>query len=108
MQVTREKAEKLRNDSNHWKFGCMYICSEDPRIIVRNRWFFGWAWNFGNWYTYLVLPLSIILFLIPMMFLYPIFKLSAFSTFILMSTILVVYIVVADYIAKGPRQKYKN
>ena len=52
-RMTREDAEALRQDPRHWHLGILYSCHEDPRVVVRNRWFLGWTWN---WSHPLVLP----------------------------------------------------
>ena len=47
-RITREQAQALWKDSRHWFLGIMYSCREDPRVIVRNRFWVGWTWNFGH------------------------------------------------------------
>ena len=39
--VTREQAQDLWNDSHHWFLGIIYACRQDPRVIVRNRFWLG-------------------------------------------------------------------
>ena len=56
--------DKLWADANHWRGGVMYICRDDPRLIVpkRPKWG-GWTLNFARpsaWLTLLVCLLSII------------------------------------------------
>jgi hypothetical protein len=46
--VNRDEAEALRQRPEHWKFGILYVCRADPRVIVRNRFTIGWTWNFGH------------------------------------------------------------
>lgn len=40
--------EVMRKDPANWKFGIVYFCPDDPRVIVRQRLLFGWTWNFAN------------------------------------------------------------
>ena len=47
-RMTREQAQVLWSDSGHWLLGIIYSCREDPRVIVRNRFWVGWTWNFGH------------------------------------------------------------
>jgi len=47
-RITREQAQALWSDSRHWVLGIIYSCREDPRVIVRNRFWVGWTWNFGH------------------------------------------------------------
>ncbi len=47
-KMTREQAQALWKDGRHWVLGIIYSCREDPRVIVRNRFWVGWTWNFGH------------------------------------------------------------
>lgn len=42
------KYETMRMDPANWKLGMIYVCGDDPRVVVRQRHLFGWTWNFGN------------------------------------------------------------
>ncbi len=46
--MNRDEAEALRQRPEHWKFGILYVCRADPRVIVRNRFMLGWTWNFAH------------------------------------------------------------
>ena len=46
--ITREQAQTLWNDSRSWFAGIIYSCRDDPRVIVRNRFWVGWTWNFSH------------------------------------------------------------
>ncbi len=46
--ITRDEAESLRQDPQHWHLGVLYACRNDPRVVVRHRWLIGWSWNFAN------------------------------------------------------------
>ena len=43
--MTREQVEAFRTNDKYWWFGVVYICKEDPRFIIRNRWFFALTWK---------------------------------------------------------------
>ncbi len=45
---TTRRPEELRRDASNWRWSFIYSCPDDPRTIVRNRWVFGWTWNFGH------------------------------------------------------------
>ncbi|MCH9675701.1 MAG: hypothetical protein K0U93_29965 [Gammaproteobacteria bacterium] len=61
----REAAEAERAHPYNWKFGFLYKCPEDPRIVVRNRRRLGWTWNFGHPRTYLYMIIVSVLFVAP-------------------------------------------
>ncbi|MFQ6024441.1 MAG: DUF5808 domain-containing protein [Acidiferrobacterales bacterium] len=46
--MLQKTLKELWQDDRHWRFGIIYHCPEDPRVIVRNRFIFGWTWNFGH------------------------------------------------------------
>ena len=46
--MSREQAQALWKDRRNWVLGIIYSCREDPRVIVRNRFWVGWTWNFGH------------------------------------------------------------
>jgi len=50
--ITREQVQALWNDGGHWVLGIVYSCREDPRVIVRNRFWLGWTWNFGHLWVF--------------------------------------------------------
>ena len=59
------KFESLRRDPANWKLGIVYVCKDDPRIIVRTLLPFGWTWNFGHRKTYIAILIAIVAFLAP-------------------------------------------
>src|SRR5437773_8251738 len=55
--------DKLWADANHWRAGIIYVCKNDPRVIVpkKPKWG-GWTFNFAHaaaWLVLLVCLLSI-------------------------------------------------
>lgn len=46
--ITGDQVQILWKDSRHWVLRIIYSCREDPRVIVRNRFWLGWTWNFGH------------------------------------------------------------
>ena len=55
----------MRRDRANWKFGTIYCCRDDPRLIVRNLLPFGWTWNFCHPKVYVGILVAIIAFLTP-------------------------------------------
>jgi hypothetical protein len=101
--MNRARAEQLRMNEKNWKFGIIYVCRDDPRVIVRNRHFLGWAWNFGNNRTAIVLPIFIALFLGPIAYLALRYHAELGTIIITGITSLLSLIGIAHYIARGPR-----
>jgi hypothetical protein len=99
--MNRKQAEQLRLDNRHWKLGVIYSCKNDPRVIVRNRWLFGWTWNFGNPYVFIVLPGFVAAFLAPILFISPMINASVNELIVMYIYIVVILIMisVAHYIA---------
>lgn len=47
--MEREQIEKLWKEKTNWKWGVIYCCAEDPRVIVPRRWRWGgWTLNFRH------------------------------------------------------------
>ncbi len=46
--MTKEELEKLWADKNNWRWGAIYYCKNDPRLVVpkRIKWT-GWTMNFA-------------------------------------------------------------
>ena len=101
--MTREEAERLRSNPGHWSLGVVYHCKEDPRVIVRNRWIFGWTWNFGHPYALVVLILFVAVFLAPILVIAPIFDSSTTELAIMYVVVFAALVSIAHYIARGPR-----
>lgn len=40
--------DELYEDPSNWRLGIVYACTKDPRLVVPNRYFIGWTWNFGH------------------------------------------------------------
>ena len=59
------KFEAMRLSNKHWKLGVIYYCRQDPRVVVRNRFSIGWAWNFGHRFVLVAILLAGILFCLP-------------------------------------------
>ena len=101
--MTREEAEALRIDKRHWKFGIIYACRADPRVIVRNRFVVGWTWNFGHPWALPLLFSFVVIALGPA----GILLLSGVTNVpILMSVVATSVLVIvgfAHYSASGPR-----
>ena len=101
--MTHEEAEILRADDQHWRFGIIYSCGADPRVVVRNQFLFGWTWNFGHRWA-LPAILAAALFAIGPVYWFANNK--VFETWVLWTIFLVclgIVIAVAHYVATGPR-----
>src|SRR5262249_44367969 len=61
--------DKLWTDSNNWRGGIMYVCKDDPRLIVakRPRWG-GWTLNFAYPSVWLLLFSVLLSILFPTVF----------------------------------------
>ena len=101
--MNREQAEQLRLDDRHWKLGVIYWCKNDPRVIVRNRWLFGWTWNFGNPHVFIVLFAFVAAFLAPILFIAPLINASVNELIAMYIVVTLIMVGVAHYIAQGPR-----
>lgn len=101
--MTREQAEAFRTNDKYWWFGVVYICKEDPRFIIRNRWFFAWTWNFENLKMLLALPIFILIFISPLLIFAPAYGLDAKEVVLMTAGALLVLVIIANYVASGPR-----
>ena len=103
IKMTRSEAETLRGDIKNWRWGIIYNCPKDPRVIVRNRFVFGWTWNFGHSSVFIWIGLAVIFALgIPYVFaVYGSATVAGLS--VVLFTCLLIVITVANYISSGPR-----
>lgn len=99
--VTRDEAEALRQDPAHWHVRVLYACRDDPRVIVRNLWFFGWTWNFANPWTAPAMLAAVAAILGPSWFL---IQRGAIGIAFLTAALTIIPIVLlAHWNASGPR-----
>jgi uncharacterized membrane protein len=49
-----------RTPDDCWKLGFIYYNPSDPAFIVEKRFGIGWTVNFGNRWTWLLVPLSLV------------------------------------------------
>lgn len=63
---TSKKLTELWQDPKHWKWGVVYYCESDPRIVVfkRPRWT-GWTFNFAHRSAYLLTVAILLIALVP-------------------------------------------
>ncbi len=99
--VTREEAEALRQDPEHWHLGVVYACRDDPRVVVRNRWLIGWTWNFANPWTIPALLAAVLAVLGPGLFL--IQRGAIGAAFAAAALIVVAMVLLAHWNASGSR-----
>ncbi|MDH3456900.1 MAG: hypothetical protein OER90_08665 [Gemmatimonadota bacterium] len=99
--MTREDAEALRRDPRHWHLGILYSCRQDPRVVVRNRWFFGWTWNWSHPMVLPAIVAAVLLVLVPSLYVTTrVTPLAGFGT--AMGTVAVV-VLLGYRSATGPR-----
>ena len=65
MTAPQSRYETLRIDPANWRLGLVYVCADDPRVVVRQRHGLGWTWNFGHRYVVPAIGIAILLFLLP-------------------------------------------
>ena len=103
MSTARDDAERLRTDDAHWTLGVIYRCSADPRVIVRNRFRFGWTWNFGHRSVWWVLPAYIAAFFAPVLLTRPPIHASPLMAMVACFAVFLLLVYIANWIAEGPR-----
>jgi hypothetical protein len=96
------KYEAMRTDRANWKFGVVYYCEDDPRIVVRNLLPFGWTWNFGHQKVYIALLTAIAAFLAPPFLAWQMGVRSALTLGIIVAAALVIVVFVASRLALDP------
>lgn len=47
--------------TSHWVAGMFYVNPDDPAILVRKRYGYGWTFNFGHWVSWLVLAVPVVI-----------------------------------------------
>ncbi len=93
----------MRKDDANWMFGVIYFCRDDPRVIVRNRFSFGWTWNFGHRGVWLVLPAYVMAFFSPLMLSRPPIEASPLVVIVACFLVFLMLVYIASRIAEGPR-----
>jgi len=97
------EAEGLRANCKNWHWGIVYKCSEDPRLIVRNRYFFGWTWNFGHPKVFLGISAAALFAIgVPYLFVATGFVSLSIALASFLGCVIVLMII-ANGIANGPR-----
>jgi uncharacterized membrane protein len=56
-----------RTPDHCWKLGMFYYNPDDPSFIVEKRFGIGWTWNFGNRWSWLVVPAVLLTMLLPLL-----------------------------------------
>lgn len=59
------RSETLRLDPANWRLGLVYVCPDDPRVVVRQRRGLGWTWNFGHPWVIPAIGIAVLLFVLP-------------------------------------------
>ena len=58
--------DRLWEDADNWRLGAIYVCKDDPRIVVpkRLKWT-GWTFNFAHRASYLLLVFVLFTAIVP-------------------------------------------
>jgi uncharacterized membrane protein len=69
LAAARKGEMPARGEDRHWRWGAVYVNREDPRILVEKRLGLGYTFNFGNFWSWVVMvalavvPVAIVLLL---------------------------------------------
>ena len=99
------KYDDMHKNPSHWKFGIIYCCADDPRVIVRQLLPIGWTWNFGHPLVFPVILLTVLFFLTPISLAYFIGIRSKLIFFVIIAISLVLVILMANRLAKDPDEE---
>jgi len=100
--ITRDEAEALRMDPEHWHLGVIYACQDDPRVAVRHRRLIGWSWNFANPWTAPAIFAAVLAMLGPSWFLVQRGAIGA--AFASAALVVVPIVLLVHWNASGPRR----
>jgi hypothetical protein len=101
--MTHDEAEALRNRDEHWTLGIIYACSEDPRVLVRNRFPIGCTWNFGHRFVLPTLLAFIFVAIGPAALLWMSGVTDGRILFAVTAVCVLILVGIAYYVAAGPR-----
>lgn len=63
-----DRLDELWEDRRHWKWGLVYVCEEDPRVVVRKKiGGMGWTFNFAHSASFLLLFLVMMACVAPLL-----------------------------------------
>ncbi len=96
------KYDDMHKNPSHWKFGMIYYCADDPRIIVRQLFPIGWTWNFGHPFVFPAILLTVLFFLTPISIAYFVGIRSKLIFFVIIAISLVLVILMANRLARDP------
>lgn len=96
------KYEEMRTNPANWKLGFIYVCRDDPRIVVRQRTLFGWTWNFGNSWAFPTIILAALTAVGPLLLGWWMGVRSELELFLLLGAGFAVVVLMASRCAKDP------
>lgn len=67
-QVSNSPPLGDRTADNCWKLGLFYYNPDDPSFLVEKRFGIGWTWNFGNRWSWVVIPVVLLTMFLPLLF----------------------------------------
>jgi len=103
MKKNISKHEAMRTDPKNWKWGIIYYCPEDPRMIVRQRLPIGWTWNFAHPKVYLGILVAASSFLAPPFIAWSLGVRSGFILGLTAAIALVAIMYVANRVSQDPK-----
>lgn len=102
MTAPQSRYETLRLDPANWRLGLVYVCGDDPRIVVRQRHGLGWTWNFGHRFIVPAIGFAILLFVLPPLTAWSYGVRSPITLAIVAAASLVVLVLIASRLAVPP------
>jgi hypothetical protein len=91
--MTKEELEILWKDKNNWRWGAIYHCKEDPRLVVPKqvKWT-GWTMNFA--YPWRAVGLIIFILFAASLPIFIEMKLNVATPFVLCITLIVIAVLI--------------
>jgi hypothetical protein len=91
--MTKEELETLWKDKNNWRWGAIYYCKNDPRLVVPKplKWT-GWTMNFA--YPWRAIGLIIFILLAAYLPIYIEMKLNIAEPAVICITLIVIAVVI--------------
>ena len=92
----------MRTNPANWKLGMVYVCHDDPRVVVRQRMPFGWTWNFANPWVIPAIPLTVMIAVGPALLVWLAGVRSILALAALLGVGLAIVIALASRLSKDP------
>ena len=102
------KFDDMHKNPSHWKFGMIYCCADDPRVIVRQLFPIGWTWNFGHPFVFPAIFLTVLFLLTPISLAYFIGIRSKQIYFAIIVITLTFVMLMASKMARDPDEESRE